>query len=85
MKKENKAGTKLCPNCRKVIFKSSEFDGIGSFITRCPHCQTTILIQLTKKVLVGITIVSVFLLLLGIRLISNQGKITPTVVEEQNK
>lgn len=46
---------KACPVCRKVIFVAGEFSGKGSFKTKCPHCQSLVLIQINAFPVIKLT------------------------------
>lgn len=63
MKKvNNNLGTKHCPNCQKVIMKTSEFEGKGNMEQRCPHCKAGYKAILKTITLVEITLTALLLI-----------------------
>lgn len=91
MKKESKNTgiTKACPNCRKILIKSGNFAGTGSFYTKCPHCKTIVLAEikpsltLTKVVVAGLLFLMV-LLAIGVVLYGSSHNIIITVEQQRN-
>lgn len=57
MNKESKnlGVTKACPECKKVVIRDGNFNGTGSFRTKCPHCKSLVLVQINPKPLITVT------------------------------
>jgi phage FluMu protein Com len=46
--------TKACPECRKILIKSANIIGNGSFKTKCPHCKSLIEVQVGQKTFISL-------------------------------
>lgn len=46
--------TKACPECRKILIKSANIIGNGSFKTKCPHCHSLITIEIGQRTFVNV-------------------------------
>lgn len=56
MEKESKnlGITKACPECRRILIKSANIIGHGSFKTKCPHCKTLITLEVGQKTFINV-------------------------------
>lgn len=58
--------TKACPECRKILIKSANIIGNGSFKTKCPHCNSFITISIGQKTFINVfKAVSVIILVIS--------------------
>ena len=46
---KNEGKTSACPACKKTLIKSANLLGQGNFRTKCPYCQSVILVEIKQE------------------------------------
>lgn len=84
MENKNRAGTKHCPGCGKVIMKSSDLRGDGEIISRCPHCGKNYKVKLSLKTAVEITLIVLILSIIIPWVLNHSQELLQYVTEQVN-
>lgn len=56
--------TKSCPECRKTLIKAVNFQGEGSFKTKCPHCKSLIMVEVKPKTMVTLSKIVILIVII---------------------